>query len=255
MEHRIRLNLFSTALVVAIGLGVSVVTSTLLVSRAYTQRGEREVVREQTITVKGSTRERIQSDLAVWHIRLQGEGPTLKEAFAILDDGVGRVRQFLTQRSFGPAEIGLGAIHTEEIYARDEDGDRTNTIESYRLQRTFFLTTADVDRVRRTAGEVTQLIEEGVYVVSLPPEYYYTRLPELKVAIMGSASCDARARADEIARNAGCRVAEVRTARMGVLQITRPHSTEVSGYGIYDTSTIEKDVRAVVTLTLGIGAS
>jgi hypothetical protein len=39
---------------------------------------------------------------------------------------------------------------------------------------------------------------------------------------------------------------------MGVLQITRPHSTDVSGEGIYDTSTIEKDVTAVVTLTLAI---
>jgi hypothetical protein len=40
---------------------------------------------------------------------------------------------------------------------------------------------------------------------------------------------------------------------MGVLQITRPHSTEVSSYGIYDTDTIDKDVRAEVSVTFGVG--
>ena len=52
------------------------------------------------------------------------------------------------------------------------------------------------------------------------------------------------------ATQAGCRVGEVRTARMGVLQVTQPDSTETTGGGVYDTSTIEKDVCAVVSLTI-----
>jgi hypothetical protein len=39
---------------------------------------------------------------------------------------------------------------------------------------------------------------------------------------------------------------------MGVIQITQPDSTDVASYGRYDTSTIDKDVSVVVTLTLGI---
>ncbi len=42
-------------------------------------------------------------------------------------------------------------------------------------------------------------------------------------------------------------------ARMSPLQITRPDSTQVSGEGMYDTSTIDKDVTAVVTITFGVG--
>jgi len=48
------------------------------------------------------------------------------------------------------------------------------------------------------------------------------------------------------------RVTEVRNARMGVMQITRPHSTEVSDAGVNDTSSIEKDVMSVVSLSLGL---
>ena len=69
---------------------------------------------------------------------------------------------------------------------------------------------------------------------------------------MAAASADARLRADNIASATGAALGELRDARMGVLQITRPLSTEVSSWGIYDTDTIEKDVRAVVTATFGI---
>ena len=37
---------------------------------------------------------------------------------------------------------------------------------------------------------------------------------------------------------------------MGVMQITRPNSTDVRDEGINDDSSIEKDVTAVVSLTL-----
>ena len=74
------------------------------------------------------------------------------------------------------------------------------------------------------------------------------------MAILGDASKDARARADEVARNAGSTVGEVRSAHMSPLQIVRPNSTDVSGEGRYDTATIDKDVYAVVTLTFAISA-
>ena len=70
--------------------------------------------------------------------------------------------------------------------------------------------------------------------------------------MIGEASKDARQRADQIVTHAGCSIGEVRVARMGVLQITRPECTEVSSSGIYDTSTIDKDVNSVVSLTFAL---
>ena len=84
------------------------------------------------------------------------------------------------------------------------------------------------------------------------PQYTYSKVGDVKIAILGAASADARQRAQEIAARTGCRVMEVREAHMGVMQITRPNSTQVSSYGIYDTDTIEKDVSVVVTVTFGI---
>jgi uncharacterized protein len=109
-----------------------------------------------------------------------------------------------------------------------------------------------LDVVAGAAAEVTELIKDNVLVVSAAPEYHYTKLSDLKIQMIGEASKDARARAEQIALNAGCALTEVRNARMGVLQITTPNSTEVSDSGINDTSTIDKDVMSVVSLTIGL---
>jgi hypothetical protein len=252
MEHRIRLNLAVTALVAVISVGASLVTSTVVAARAYEHRVASIERKERTITVKGSTRQRIRSDRAVWSIEVLGQNEDLQQAYATLERGVEHVRDFLQQRGFTPTEFDLNAISTETLYARDDKGNRTHEAVGYALQRSFVITTSDVDRVRRSAGEVTELIKDGVMVFSRRPEFYYTKLPSLKVDLMGAASSDARARADAIAVKAGCRITDVQSAHMGVLQITRPLSTEVASYGIYDTSTIEKDVRAVVTATFRI---
>jgi hypothetical protein len=252
MDHNIRLNLATTAALVVGAAVVSFATSAVIASRAYVARGDQEVKADQTISVKGSTRRRIRSDQAVWHISVGGEHRELKEAFAILDAGVARVKDFLGEQGFKETEVSLEAINTIEYYARDAKGNETREITAYHLSRGFNVTTRDILRVANAAAAVTQLIQEGMLVVSGEPGYYYSGLASLKLDLMTDAAADARTRADRIAASTGCRVAEVRSARMGVLQVTQPFSTETSDEGAFDTSTIEKDVQAVVAVNFRI---
>lgn len=252
MEYRVKVNILSSALAVAAVIGVSIVTSVVVASRAYADRSKEARKGEQAMTVRGSARQRIASDLGQWRIHVRAEGPDLPAAYAQLERSVERTRAFLGAAGFTEAELRLEAIDTSTFYERDAKGNFTRKVEGYALTRSFSVSTPDVRKVERAAGDATRLIKDGVMVTSDQPEYLYTKLPELRVAILGEASKDARARADEIARNSGCRVAEVRSAVMGPLQVVRPNATDVSAGGIYDTGTIEKDVTVVVTLSLAI---
>lgn len=252
MEYHVRLHLTTAAIVLALGAAVSLVTSTVVAARAYQARGREARRREQTITVKGSTRQRIESDRALWNITVRGEAASLPEAFRVLDEGTRRVERFLREAGFPDPEVGLGAIETDAHHARDERGQPTHQVVAYTLSRCFFISTGDVRRVEQSAGRVTGLLQEGVHVASSAPEYVYTGLPQLRIELMAAASADARARAARIAASTGCRLGELRDARMGVLQVTRPDSTDVADYGLYDTATIAKDVVAVVTASFGI---
>ncbi len=252
MEHTVRVKLLGTAAVLALGIGASIVTSTVVVSRAIEQRTRMQAKGAQTISVKGSARLRVVSDTGVWDISVTGDGPSLQQAYGVLEEGVGKVQKFLTEAGFGPGEIGLSAIDTETHYKRDVKGEPTREVGAYTLKRMFTVTTPSVVRIQKAAAEVTTLIKDGVRVSSAQPKYSYAKLADLKVQILGDAAKDARTRAEEIVKNTGGRIGPVRDLQTGVMQITRPNSTDVAGYGLYDTTTIDKDITAVVTATFGV---
>jgi uncharacterized protein len=254
MEYRVRINMFGAAAVLAAGVVVSMVTSTVVASRAYQSRVQEMSKQTHEITVRGSARTRVRADLGVWRISVSGEAADLQEAFSILEAGVNRVQNFLSVRGFTPGEITLAAIETATFYGRDSAGRETRSVTGHRLERAFTITSPNVEAIAGAAGEVTQLLQEGIHVASARPAFYISNLPDLRVQIAGEASKDARVRADEIAKGSGSRVTAVRRAQMGVIQVTEPNSTEVSGYGIYDTRTIDKDVSLTVTLTLGLSS-
>lgn len=252
MDHTVRVKLFGAAAVLALGIGASVITSTIVVSRAIEHRAKIQSQARQDITVKGSSRQRIRSDTAVWEIGVTGESETLEKAYTVLEASVSSVQGYLQQKGFSSAEFVESPIDTGTHYARDSKGEPTREVTGYTLTRTFTVTSSDCTKVNSAASDVTTLLKEGVRVTSQRPQFYVSNLPELRVRILGEASKDARVRAEEIVKNVGGRVGGVRDAQMGVMQVTKPNSTDVTGYGIYDTTTIEKDVTAVVTVTFGV---
>lgn len=252
MEHTVRVNWVGAVATLAVGVGVSVLLSTSMAARAYRARVDQIERADQSVTVKGTARAPLRADTALWNIQVSGRGPELRDAFGVLDTGVEKTVAFLTAQGFSPGHIHLSPIDTEEHPVYDDKGRTTMGVQGYTMTRTVMVSTGEVERVARAASAVTELLEEGVSVISRRPEFTASGLNEVKVDIIGRAAADARARAEEIAAKSGARVAEVRTAHQGVLQVTTPGSTEVSGYGIYDTSTIEKEASIVMTVTFGL---
>jgi hypothetical protein len=252
MEHDVRVRVVGAAAVVALGLVTSLVTTAVVASRAYEARGRETARANREITVKGSARIRVRSDVASWAVHVRGEAPTLDAAFERLEAGVASVRGFLEARGFRPASVRLGAVERTAHHARDKDGRETRTVEGYTVARAFTVSDADVDRYAAAAVDVTELLKAGVLLHSYAPEFRFSKAADLKVRLLGEASSDARARAQEIASKTGCRVAEVRHAQMSPIQIVEPDSSDVSSVGTYDTSTVDKDVYVVVTVTFGI---
>lgn len=253
LEHRIRIPLFWSSAVFAIALGTSLVTSTVVVSRAYGARVAQIERSTQTITVKGVARQRIRSDLAQWSIELSGSGDTLEEAYEVLERSQRALQVFLNEGGFNEREIDRQAITTAMHYTRDARGNLTREIASYTLRRTVQVTTNDVERVARAASGVTDLLKSGVEIISGAPRYTSTQVNDIRHEILGEACADARRRAERMAIESGGRVRSVRNVHQGVIQITPPDSTQVASYGMYDTSTIDKDISLVVTVTFAIG--
>ena len=70
--------------------------------------------------------------------------------------------------------------------------------------------------------------------------------------MLARATENAKQRAENMAKATGNKIGVIRSARMGVLQITPGTSTDVSDMGINDTSSLDKKVTAVVTASFAI---
>ena len=122
----------------------------------------------------------------------------------------------------------------------------------YRLSQNIEIRSHEVEKYTELSQQANELIEAGINLVSQPPEYLYTKLSQLRIEMTAEASKDAKARAEAIAKSTGNKVGAVRSAKTGVFQITSRNSTDVSDYGIYDTSSLEKDITAVVSVQFGM---
>jgi hypothetical protein len=153
---------------------------------------------------------------------------------------------------FPDNQITISSISSQTLHAKSNEGEDAGQITGYSLRQELEVRSTDVDKIAKIAREATELINQGILTESAAPEYHYTKLGDLKVAMLSEAAKDAKVRAQQIAQSTGSSIGSVRSARMGVLQITPADSNEVSGTGMNDTSSLEKDITAVVNVGFAV---
>ena len=235
---------FNSGVALAIGL----VLSSLIFGWFYSNAKKGD----EAVTVTGSARKRIKSDLVVWSAGVSYQAPQLDEAYRSLSENIPRVKQYLMSKGIAENQITISSISTVTLKKQDENGGETSEITGYSLRQQIEVRSNEVDKIAQIAREATELINKGILIESNPPQYYYTLIGDLKIEMLGEAAKDAKTRAERIADSTGNKIGAVRSARMGVMQITAADSTEVSDGGISDTTTIDKDVTAVVNISFAV---
>lgn len=207
---------------------------------------------DQTITVTGSAKRRIKSDLVIWRAGVSYQSTALADAYRSLSESVPKVKSYLVSKGIPENQITISSISSQTLHGRTSDGTETSEITGYQLRQELEVRSNDVDKIAKIAREATELINQGILIESMPPEYHYTQLGGLKIEMLSEAAKDAQERAKKIAESTGSSIGSVRTARMGVLQITPADSNEVSDTGMNDTSSLDKDITAVVNIGFAV---
>lgn len=229
-------------------LGTGIVLASLIFGWFYSnaKRGD------EAITVTGSAKRRITSDLVVWSAGVSSQSPALADAYKQLADNIPRIKQYLLSKGIPENQMTVSSISSVTLKGKDSDGNETSEITGYSLSQQIEVRSNDLQKIAQVARESTELINQGILIESAAPKYYYTQIGDLKIEMLGEAAKDAKERASRIAMSTGNSIGSVRSAKMGVLQITAADSTDVSDYGVYDTSTIEKDMTAVVNVSFAV---
>jgi hypothetical protein len=232
-------------------LGLGCLSIAIVVSSAIAASALRAFSRANDfIEVTGSARRAITSDYIIWTFRVESQNASLQAAYKEITTYTQRIRTYLQQEGVPEKEIVFAALENtplqESINGRD-----TGRILAYRLTQRVKISSQAVDKIAALVNRANDLINEGIPLISDPPQYLYTDLARLRVEMVAEAVRDAQRRAQSIAQATNSRVGSVRSVNTGVFQITSRFSTEVSDYGIYDTSSKEKDITAVVSVKFG----
>src|SRR5690606_2448432 len=185
----------------------------------------------QSINTTGSARTVIVSDLGVLNGSLSSTAGSPSEAYQELRRQSPFLINYLKEKGFEESKTEFKTISQYPNYSYNQNGQQMG-IMSYTATQMISITSSDVNKIRETSVDISSLIEKGVNFVVFTPEYYYTKIGDIKIEIQAEAAKDAMTRGERIAEATGRKLGVLRRARMGVIQITPENSNLVSDQDI-----------------------
>ena len=220
----------------------------------------------KTISVTGSHKKVIVSDLVTWSGTFSTKDPSLTNAYDSLKAAADKVKAYLVAQGIKEPEITFSAITTNRRFHQDvipavappAGGSMTgfsgqptiittDKVEMYTLVQTVSVSSGDMVKVPEISRNITSLIKDGVEIDSSAPSYIYTKLGELKIDMLAEATKDATNRATQIVTNANGKLGKLVEAKMGVIQINAKNTSGATADGNNDLTSLEKEITAIVT--------
>lgn len=227
---------------------LAVVLSALIFSYTILNRNQKA----NTIAVTGLGEENFTSDLIVWSGSFKRKNINLREAYAQLDQDRENIFKYITAKGIKDKDLVFSSVAITKDFDESYDnyGNKTRSVfTGYVLEQSIVVESGEVNKVEDISRSITELINTGIEFYSSDPQYYYTRLAELKIEMIAAATQDANLRATKIAENANSSVGALKTAEMGVFQITGKNSSEdYSWGGSFNTSSKYKTASITVRL-------
>ncbi len=229
-------------------IAIAVLISAYLFSNAFQNRNKNN----DTISVTGLGKKDFVSDLIVWSGSFSKKSMTLKEAYSSLDADREKIKSYLSSKGISANEMVFSAVKFNKDFNTiyDDKGNMKEQIfTGFTLNQSVSIQSKEVNKIEGISRQSSELINSGVEFYSNPPEYYYTKLAELKIKMIAEATKDASNRAESIAENAGANLGNLKKSDMGVFQITGQNSSEDFSYGgSFNTESKNKTANITVKL-------
>lgn len=210
-----------------------------------------------SIEVKGLAEEKRSSDLVEWNVGANIRGTDYAEALKNIKEKAPLVTQFLTSQQFTDSEIAVGAPTISPYYEEftDDNGNHRTRKNGFMGEQSIVITSKDLTKIEKARQTILDFKAKNDFVTFQTPQYLLSNLEEIKHTLIAKATEDAYKRATEFAKTDRTKVGKMRKASQGAFNIMSSNVANQEGDswgGVYDKSTIDKQVRLVVTIEYGI---
>ncbi len=232
--EKLQLVVFGIILSLVLFFGVNTITSSLS---------------KDTVYVTGSAYKIVKSDSGRLEFNISVRAADKAIAYKQVKKQIPLVLEYLKNKG---VEVEQKASNGYYNYKYDSRGNNTNEVAFYNLSQPFEIKSNDPEKIREISVDIQNLMDKGIDINVMRPEYFYSNLSDLKVDLLQEATKDAKQRATAMLKATHNRPGKIQSVQMGVFQITPVDSTNVSDMGISDTSTIDKKVTAVANIRFQI---
>lgn len=212
---------------------------------------------DNVITVTGAAERTIASDTVKWSAAFSRsvDAAGLRDGSSGMKQDLEAVKRALKDRGISDAAVAVQPMHvnttceSQSNIQYDPSGSfcGSGKVAGYNLSQTLVVELNDVGLISKASQEVPSLlVDKGIVFSTVSIEYYYSKLADLKLEMLSEATKNAKDRAMKIAESTGAKIGKIQSANVGVFQVTAVNSTDISDYGTYDTSSIQKKVTSVV---------
>jgi hypothetical protein len=236
-------SLIKTSIILGIFLviGVSIISYSLYQIKAA----------DNSLSVTGSAKQAVSADMVKWNGSFSRIvlGSNLKAGYAQMKADEAIVTKFLKDNGIVDSELTISPISMQEQYNYNKTSGAP--IE-YALVQSVMIQSTDIQKIQNLSKNTQTVIDQNVIFSANAPDYYYSKLPEARVTLLPEAMKDAQTRAESIAKSTGKNVGNLKSASMGVVQVMQPNSIDISDYGNYDVSTVEKEIMITVKASFSL---
>ncbi len=169
---------------------------------------------DRAVTVRGLAERDVTADLATWTINYQEQGNDFAAVQSGIDQDTRVITDFFRNAGFKPSDVQSAGVSVSNFY----DADRGGNIVTVR--RKLQLRTRDVMKARAAFARQFDLIRGGVAIEEgSDVTYSFTKLNDVKPAMIAAATQDARRGAQQFAADSGTEVGGIRSATQGYFSI------------------------------------
>lgn len=202
---------------------------------------------ERYVTVKGVAERTVKADTGLWPLRFVSTADALDVAQRKIESDRRAVVAFLARHGLDSTRTELQRLEVVDTQANEYQQARAAN--RFIIRMTLMVRTDEPEQIRAASQAIGELVAAGVVLSSgdgygSGPTYLFTRLNDLKPAMLAEANASARKAAEQFAKESRSKVGGIRRASQGIFEILPRDQAP----GIMEGSQLQKTLRVVSTV-------
>jgi hypothetical protein len=194
---------------------------------------------DRSVTVRGLAERDVTADLATWTLAYSATAEDLSTAQASVDTDSAAIRAFFKELGFPTDALQPTGVNVSQF---SDQG-----VARFTVRQRMTLRTTDIKRAQAAVRRQFELVRRGVVLEEgSGMAFTFTKLNAIKPPMVAEATKDARASAEQFAKDSGTSVGPIKSATQGYFEVQARDGDSGGGWGVSDTP--YKKVRVVTTV-------